>query len=154
MGYTHYATTHRDFTDAEWGEVTERARWIVAAAAAVGIDLAGPDGDGEPVIDGERIAFNGRGEPGGPLVYEAAVVTRERDGDGWGFTKTGFENRPTRPYDAAVVAIFEGAATTAREALTWSSDGDEADHAAGLRLLELADRMRDLNDRARELRAA
>ena len=154
MGYTHYATTHRDFTDAEWGEVTERARWIVAAAAAVGIDLAGPDGDGEPVIDGERIAFNGRGEPGGPLVYEAAVVTRERDGDGWGFTKTGFENRPTRPYDAAVVAIFEGAASIAPDAYRWSSDGEGAELAPGMQLCEIAHRLCELADNTAAAHAA
>lgn len=155
MGYTHAFEQHRDFAAAEWGELTECAAWIVRAAEAVGIALAGPDGEGAPVIDAERIAFNGRGEPGGPQAYEAFEVTRERRGEGWGFTKTSFENVPTRPYDAAVVATLEAAAYAGRGALTWSSDGDEVDHAAGFRLLELASRMHELaEDAAPDIRAA
>lgn len=146
MGYTHYLVQGRDATADEWAAICDTARAIVAAAAAVGIDLAGPDGEGGPVIDGERVALNGRGEPGGPMAYEAAIVTRSRDGDGWGFTKTGFENRPTRPYDAAVVALFVSAQGVAPDAYRWSSDGDDGELAAGMKLCEIAHRLCDLAD--------
>lgn len=120
MGYTHYLDRTADFTDEQWIALQAAALDIFAACEARGISIAGPNGDGEPVVGPDEIAFNGAAAVGGE--YEACVVSRLADGSAWGFCKTGFLT--VRPYDLAVTAVYLAASTIAPDAARASSDGD------------------------------
>lgn len=120
MGYTHYWTS-RGFTDKEWSQLTSATKGIIARAQQSGIEVAGPQGEGAPIID-DRIVFNGTGNAG----CEPFVLGRTSSR---GFCKTNWQ-----PYDAIVVAVLVAAESTG--ALTWTSDGKAADHDAGKKLAE------------------
>lgn len=124
MGYSHYLEQHRAATAKEWARIV--AGWEVIAASC-GVLLGDAWGEGAPVADGERIAFNGLGDD----AHESCILTRENDG--WLFCKT---NR--HAYDVAVVALYELAHTVAPRAYTWGTDGDGNDIAAGMELAVLA----------------
>ena len=121
MGYTHY-WEHRAFTPEEWTRVTAGAREAIARAQRRGIALAGPDGSGWPSVNSLNVALNGAGHGG----CEPFQLTRA---GGRGFCKT-----ERLPYDAVVVAILRVAERTG--ALTWSSDGTDADLEAGRLMAE------------------
>lgn len=120
MGYTHYAARNVDFTDEQWIALQAAALDIFQACEARGISIAGPLGDGEPIVNASEIAFNGSAATDG--VYESFALDR------WGidrtFCKTGFVY--VRPYDLAVTAVLLAARTIAPDAIEVSSDGDMA----------------------------
>ncbi|WP_298827514.1 hypothetical protein [uncultured Piscinibacter sp.] len=118
MGYSHYLDRRVDLTDEQWIALQAAAVGILAACEARGISIAGPDGDGEPIVGPFEIAFNGSSAVDG--AYESCVVTRMATGPGW--TKTGFCQ--VRPYDLAVTAVYLAAATIAPDASALDSDGD------------------------------
>ena len=120
MGYTHYWTS-RGFTDKEWSQLTSATKEIIARVQQSGIEIAGPQGEGAPIID-DRIVFNGAGTAGCEPFVLGRTFSR-------GFCKT-----QQLPYDAAVVAVLVVAESTG--ALTWTSDGKAADHEAGRKLAE------------------
>ena len=136
MGYTHYWSMSRDFTDKEWRDITVAARRIVNyAQSARGIALSKEyDINRIPVIGSTQIRFNGYGEEG----HETSHLTRKvgeppeyRIGQpDFQFCKTA-----RKPYDDAVVAILLFARHTAPDVISWSSDGWLAEHADGLDLL-------------------
>ena len=121
MGYTHYWTS-RGFTGKEWSQLTSATTAIVDRATKSGIEIAGPMSEGPAQINDLQIAFNG------PLraACEPFILGRTA---GRGFCKT-----QRLPYDAVVVALLISAEATG--ALNWTSDGKDADHAAGRRLAE------------------
>lgn len=118
MGHTHYASRNVDFTEEQWTAVQAAALEIFQACEARGISIAGPHGDGEPIVSPHVIAFNGSAAVGGD--YESFNLERF-DTDRL-FCKTGFIT--IRPYDLAVMAVLWAARTIAPDALEVASDGD------------------------------
>lgn len=116
MGYAHY-WENRSFTQQEWDRVVAGARNVIERAERRGITLAGPVGRGAPSLNDTNIAFNG-------LVNEAFELFRWHRCVGKGFCKTG-----RMRYDTVVIAVLSIAETIG--ALAWTSDGKDADHAAG-----------------------
>ena len=147
MGYTHYWQQARDFTDTEWAELTATAQRVIKSC---GVPLLfESDQIKPPQIDGERIRFNGVTRDG----HETFVMTRKkrarRDYEAESSDPDDAENAPrfefcktaAKPYDVAVVAILIAASSIGGmkdsnyPAVSWSSDGETADHDAGRRLL-------------------
>jgi hypothetical protein len=123
MGYTHY-WSHRGFTPEQWKKATELAGKIInASSVPVQFEYDVPK---PPMIDGDRIRFNGVDDDG----YETFVVYR--DGARGEFCKTA-----RRPYDEIVVATLF-ALEAVNDDFTWSSDGDANDHKAGYNLYKRA----------------
>lgn len=120
MGHTHYASRNVDFTEEQWTALRAAAMDIFAVCEARGISIAGPCGDGEPIVSPSEIAFNGSSAVGGD--YETCRIDRF-DTDRT-FCKTGFVT--IRAYDLAVTAVLLAARTIAPDALEVSSDGDMA----------------------------
>lgn len=137
MGYTHYWQQKRDFTKAEWAEITAAARDIVADVQNVqGIPLAdwGGDGGTQPLIDDDEISLNGLGDHS----CETFRIDRKRPPKksyqtpkerGGGFCKT---NR--YDYDVAVTAILCVVEAIAEGALGVDSDGNGHDWLPGVQL--------------------
>ena len=131
MGYTHYWTPTRSFTDAEW----QQARDDFAVLFRIAQDYQGnyialANGMGEygsqPVIAESYISFNGV-DLGvhGDQSHETFEITRTKSD--WAFCKTA-----SKPYDAVVTAalIYLAALGTHKP----TSDGERDDWSAGLRL--------------------
>lgn len=112
MGYTHYWTQNRDFTDSEWQKITE---FMHKATENLPFKVCGGWGDGDPVINDTIIQFNGSEEAG--QDYE--TMSLNKNGRGFNFCKTEF-----RPYDLLVCALLLAATEIAPGALDVSSDGD------------------------------
>lgn len=93
MGYTHYMSKKRAFTDAEWKLFVKKARSIIVAHAAI---LAGGDGTGHPVFSPSAVVFNGRGDDS----HETCYV-------GKGASEFDFCKTARKPYDSTVVAIYK-----------------------------------------------
>ena len=137
MGYTHYWKSAA-FTAAQWEKLAAGARSVLSAASAAEIHIAmefspAYDEPGQlPVVDDNCLRFNGTGKGG----HETFVLTRAPMD--FGFCKTA-----QKPYDAAVVAILILASECGP--LTWSSDGEEEDWAAGRELLAASRGDKDLD---------
>lgn len=135
MGYTHYYTQTRDFTEAEFAQITDALKAIFAAAALKGITIADAHGGrgSLPDIDPDFVSFNGSCESS----HESCVIERIRQepypgGElGWSCTKTA-----RKPYDQVVTAVLTYLVNC------WdyevSSDGDVEDWEAGVTLAESA----------------
>lgn len=59
MGYTHYWRRTREFDRACFEKATIDFMRVLPKLAELGVPLAGPSGDGEPVLMKEKIVFNG-----------------------------------------------------------------------------------------------
>lgn len=109
MGYTHYWRQQRDFTDAEWQELTRLAKLITADGQGI---LANEydEENSKHTIDNEQIRFNGIGKDG----HETFLITKKKrakreyeeqeayDRQGaFEFCKTAH-----KPYDKYVVAVL------------------------------------------------
>jgi hypothetical protein len=108
MGYTHQWESEA-IADDGWAKLLDAANRIMGAAD---VRLAGPMGDGEPVLDDQQIALNGvaADEEG----YETFALDASGGRD---FCKTA-----RRPYDTVVTAILLRAALTV-PGFSVSSDG-------------------------------
>jgi hypothetical protein len=132
MGYTHYWTQLRDFTRAEWAEVTTDLQDLLKDVQHVqGIALADWDNEErrQPEFTRSRISFNGVGEDG----HESFIIDRIREPKeawqrqrGGGFCKTA-----RKPYDLAVTAALCYLATV-RETHAVTSDGHGRNFLEGL----------------------
>lgn len=132
MGYTHYFSSARDLTDAEWAEMERAANKIISHAIGmkvpygkdtVPVVLVNGHGDAasKPVVGEGVIEFNGVGPD---HDHETFCVKQEAFND---FCKTA-----RKPYDIAAVAILAyGAAKFGFEV---GSDGDVLDWGAGTAL--------------------
>jgi hypothetical protein len=131
MGYTHYWTQTRNFTQDEWSEVSEDISAILSYVEnELGVPLA--DGMGEhrtrPAIDADEIAFNGLGDDS----HETFTVTRKRVKTWEGGTLGGDCCKTARkPYDVAVTACLCYLASVT-ETHGVSSDGYGSDFVDGL----------------------
>lgn len=98
MGYSHYwnftgKVAPKDLRDGE-ERFAEAARIINVCADKVkgtGVEIAGGDGNGNPVINERKICFNGKGKES----HETFCIALDRDG--WDFCKTAH-----KPYDILV----------------------------------------------------
>jgi len=123
MGYTHYWTVSRPFTDAEWTSVLVSVKTAISRGKDAGIEVAGWDGEGKPQVDAEKISLNGKADDS----FETFTI--ERSASNFEFCKTG-----RRDYDAVVVAILMMVSGMPDSPLTWRSDGDADEHEAGRKL--------------------
>lgn len=131
MGYTHYWTYKPENAEDSYSLKRGFAR---AAERIVGylnflrenrgIVVAGPLGDGEPIINDISIRFNGDGGTG--LDHETFSLDFFEAGGGFAFCKTA-----RKPYDTLVclslIALFEEIGD--RSVFGYSSDGDDEDWA-------------------------
>lgn len=139
MGYTHYWTHPRNFTQEEFLQISDAARTIIDKASgrkfdapsharAVEHELVVCNGLGEresrPELSGDRIGLNGIGPD---LDHETFMIEANPGPDSWHFCKTA-----RKPYDVVVVAILTYLATD--WAFSVSSDGDIDDWTAGVEL--------------------
>jgi len=108
MGYTHYWRNKVSFTDAEWNTMVERFNKEVLPF----YDIAGPDSHGVPIVDRNKIFFNGTEKDGAceSLVFHKKAIDFE-------FCKTR-----RLPYDAAVVKTLK-IAREVHPQIQLSSDG-------------------------------
>lgn len=146
MGYTHYWNQLRNFTAAEWQQVSRDVRAILAHAEHR-YEIRLCDGAGErgtrPEFYSACIAFNGSGDESHETM--SIDLTRPKkqpwqDAAGFGFCKTA-----RKPYDAAVAAVLcylsafhlltDDEATPVYRV---SSDGSGRDFLAGLELARQA----------------
>lgn len=88
----------------------------------LGVPLAGRDGTGSPIFHAEEIAFNGK-TPNDYETFSVARMVTARAGEPrvFHFCKT-----EQRPYDLCVQAALIVLAHHLGEAITVSSDGDDA----------------------------
>lgn len=113
MGYTHYWTKNRTFTDAEWTAITEGTRKILRVAQEDrGIALSEDyDVNRIPVVDDSLIRFNGYGDEGHETFYF------DRRVNSFEFCKTD-----RKEYDVAVAAILMYVRDQVSD-FSWRSDG-------------------------------
>jgi hypothetical protein len=121
-GYTHYFTWTKKPGAAQLNAcVTDMARIVDAAQE----QLAGPEGDGKPLIEPANIEFNGRGSDAHePFVFPGRA--------GFNFCKT-----EGKPYDATVTACLLAARNHfSPDELKIESDGqwDDGDWNEGAKL--------------------
>lgn len=100
MGYTHYWECQPDGEQfkAAWSQFCSDTARILEAVTGRGVQLAGPDGTGQPEVSEELgVAFNGSEEF--KEDYETFAIALQ--GRGHDFCKTGI-----MPYDLAVTAVL------------------------------------------------
>ncbi len=110
MGYTHYLKQPKKFTDKQWDTFVKSAKQIFKTTD-IPLGNAAGDEKTKPVINVDRISFNGVGDDS----HETCTVYRE-DTD-FEFCKTA-----QKPYDEVVVAIYK-AAREANPSIVLNSDG-------------------------------
>ena len=121
MGYSHFWTYRRAFTDREWERLLAAAKHIVAQAEhglcgaaplprrGAPILLAGPRGTLWPLFEHQVIAFNGkRPDHGGSFVLFKEPAGQDAAGQ-TGDASAGSCETAGRPYDAVVVAVLAAA---------------------------------------------
>lgn len=153
MGYTHYWNQERNIPKKDWAKIVEDVRAILKYGEHdCGIALANGMGEGgtSPLIDDERISFNGVGEGSHETFYITRKISTEPEYPGqrtdWGFCKTA-----QKPYDQVVVACLCYLSTVTRrehptthdpvigsEAWSVSSDGKGHELLNGLDLARKA----------------
>lgn len=137
MGYTHYWTHRRRFTNAEWEEVKADINEIIRHT-----DVVIADGRGEKEVrrvdKGDTITLNGLNADSHETfeIYQNRRPLQDyqtREMHGWDFCKT---NR--KPYDVVVTAILCYLESCWNNRFSTSSDGDLDDWTAGLELARRA----------------
>ena len=116
MGYTHYWRQQRDFTSAEWNELTRLTKLITADGSSI-LANGFSDRGSQPTIDNEKICFNGIGEDG----HETFRITKKKrekadyekqepyNRQGEAYDRQGafeFCKTAQKPYDKYVVAVL------------------------------------------------
>lgn len=98
MGYTRYWTRTDKKID---GELIDAVNSIITDCRNRGISIKDGGGNGNPIVNEERIVFNGDADKG--LEYETFYITNNEDElNEWQFCKTA-----RRPYDYAVRQVLE-----------------------------------------------
>jgi hypothetical protein len=113
MGYTHYFSATRKFTDAEWKTLCDKTNSIIKSCNNNGIPIQYEyDDPNDALVDDECIRFNGAEDDG----HETFVLLKR--GSGFAFCKTGY-----KPYDLAVCMVLLAAGEVAPGCLKVGSDG-------------------------------
>lgn len=105
------------FSDAQWATIVREARAIVAAAEEKGIEIAGGQRSGRPVINDEMILLNGAGRQGHESFYLPKTPSEEDRRFHMQFMESfgeqpgqevarGFCKTDGKPYDAVVASIL------------------------------------------------
>lgn len=143
MGYTHYWTHKRRFTNADWQDVAADLTVIMETAAAEGLTIGDTCGE-KPLASprdalfGDLFGFNGLGED----AHETFMIYQNRrpldswqkpSQRGWDFCKTA-----RKAYDVAVTACLIYLESRFPEAFSVSSDGEAKDWQDGLALARRA----------------
>lgn len=142
MGYTHYWTQRREFSKAQWDEVTtDITKLLEHALHRQEVPLGNESADlgSKPTFGPDCIAFNGIGDSG----HETFLVERRRPGledwqarnghsRGGGFCKTA-----RKPYDIVVTAVLCYLSSIA-ETHEVISDGSASDFTLALELARQA----------------
>ncbi|MER6913945.1 hypothetical protein ABT354_19920 [Streptomyces sp. NPDC000594] len=122
MGYTHYFsyTPEAPALRSAWLQLRLDTAAILDFVKKTGVQLAGSNGHGAPLIDERRISFNGRAtEECEDFTFTLDPHERtRRDPFVWDFTKTN-----GRPYDMAVTAVLLRAHTLIPDHVAIQSDG-------------------------------
>ena len=127
MGYTHYWTQKRDFTNKEWAGICD---FTMRAIKLTKADIKGFAGTGEPLISKDLIALNGDEHE---EFHHESFVLRRIKGE-WEFCKTAY-----KPYDEVVTAIL-WYIKCKTNAMGISSDGgmsENSDWADGIGLYKI-----------------
>lgn len=114
MGYTHYFSTNREFSQQQWDDVKAAANKVIKAATDKGILLTSDDEENPVLVDDTRINLNALYSP-----HETFLVQKKVSRD---FCKT---NR--KPYDVVVGAILLYLAKHHSNNFTFTSDGGSRD---------------------------
>lgn len=143
MGYTHYWTHRKRFTNAEWQEVCDDLTAIVACGWAEGLTVGTGCGESplptaSAIVMGDEVIFNGVGDDAHETFH---VYQNRRPLDswqkpsqrGWDFCKTA-----RKPYDVAVTAALCYLETCWDGRFEVSSDGHGHDWQDGLALARRA----------------
>lgn len=129
MGYTHYYSQQRSFTDDEWDT------FIVAVSYMMGLaqqdmKLTGWDSrdiDSEPLVNDDEVSFNGFNEEGCETFRISREMRAKHDYENQAsYDKDGaFECTKTRqrPYDALVVSVLCWLQEYTSDMFRISSDG-------------------------------
>lgn len=122
MGFTHYFTQKRDFTETEWRAVRLAARRILDACQDIALVYEYDCANRPPLVDDEQIRFNGAGDEG----HETFLVTRKTPPLAYPGATSGFRFCKTarKPYDLTVCLVLLAIYQLAPNAMDISSDGD------------------------------
>jgi hypothetical protein len=91
MGYTHYWQRQPVIDNEQFNAIVRDFRKALPVLGRAGVELAGPLGDGKPVVTGEAISFNGRADcshgarhmgVAWPAEGASGVAAGGSDGDG------------------------------------------------------------------------
>jgi hypothetical protein len=105
IGYTHYYCRPRVLDASRFRDFVADARIIVAALTGQGLQLAGPDGSGEPIIKSNLISLNGKTNCG--HAPNSAIVVPWPSADASGIADPG--------QDAITGKWFAGALLSSRQ---------------------------------------
>lgn len=127
MGYTHYWETKKQISKAKWKKISSLVERLAMNDGGQ-VLCREYDRTDEPVhIDGDMIAFNGKG----PHGHETFWLERK---EGWAFCKTA-----RKPYDEFVTAVLCITWWHAGDCIDVSSDGWDDDWRRGLELAQSVD---------------
>ncbi|MGB9858480.1 MAG: hypothetical protein ACPLQP_00930 [Moorellaceae bacterium] len=73
MGYTHYWYRPKNISKKAFGAIVKDFKKVVPALEKAGVVLAGPLGEGKPVITADIVKFNGSRYCGHPAEYELVI---------------------------------------------------------------------------------
>ena len=120
MGLTHHWHRPTELPTDDFRAAVEDCRKLIECG---NVSIAGFDGTGEPILDDERIIFNGEG-PTACEPFEIAAVEFDRRGrpDLFGHCKT--EHQPYDLYVKAVLIVFSH---HLNKSFLVSSDADNSD---------------------------
>jgi hypothetical protein len=125
MGYTHYWSRTKALTKEGWETFHGEVEMILEHMNDIGVNICGPDGEGEPRVDPYHISFNGCADNGEDhetfdIRVNGTKWARFGAADDGDFTKTAH-----KPYDLAVCMCL----LSMRRHLGWevSSDGGFGD---------------------------
>lgn len=133
MGYTHYWTQHRAFSDAEWADVQQTYGTLLQEAVrnkiGISLDPSETQASAHALLEvtstppaNFKIFLNGVGED---ESHETFVITQHNTGSD--FCKTAY-----KPYDTVVTAILAALETLYPAVISVSSDGDAVDWEKGV----------------------
>ncbi len=122
MGYTHYWTSHTNLKQhPKFKQVIKDMAKIIEHCPHL---LAGPLGEGNPIIEVDYIGFNGKDEK--DEAYETFAFDESPD---FHFCKTAH-----RPYDIVVTACLSIAKDLLKQTIKISSNGKEKEWEDGVHL--------------------
>lgn len=129
MSVTHYWRRPTELPAAAFAKAASDCRQVLQAAD---VDVAGFDGQGEPLLTAERIVFNGR-SPRACEPFEIAAVEFDRHGrpEVRSYCKTQL-----LPYDVTVKAVLVVLAHHLAGSLAVTSDQPAEEWAGAMRLVE------------------